>query len=342
MKYLIAVALLAVCALAPCAVRAQDDVASAIVAIVNKDVITSKQVLDRANAMLKDSGNSIPAAQRDEVRRNIIRDSVREIVEERLLLAEAKRLTDAFPAVGKYIDKEVEKRVEEERLDAGGEIEFQRKLKAMGQTGVGYADKIREDLLRRQVLIQFVLRDLTASPTELLEYYRAHPEQCREPAQVKYRQIFVPLSDYDGDRERTRKKAAEIVSKLAENYDFGELARKNAYDEYEKNGGVWDWQNQGVRPEPIDKALLSLELDKVSDPIESDKGFTILKVEGRKPGRMRPFEEVQPLIERTLLAQKRLERYDALMKRLYQENYVEIMELAGAADRGKPAAGAPQ
>jgi len=342
MRKLIALALLSGLALIPRAARAQDDVGSAIVAIVNKDVITSKQVLDRTEAMLKESGTSIPAAQRDEVRRNIIRDSVRELVEERLLLAEARRLTDAFPAVGKYLDKEVEKRLEEERLEAGGEMEFQEKLRAMSQTGVGYAEKIREDLMRRQVLIQFVLRDLTAGPTELLEYYRANPEQCREAAQVKYRQIFIPLSDFEGDREKARKKAAEIVDNLSKNYDFAELARKNSYDEHEKDGGLWDFQNRGVRPEPIDKALFSLELGKVSEPIESEKGFTILKVEERKAGRLRPFEEVQPLIERALLAQKRSERYDALMKRLYQENYVEIMEMAGRPQGGQSATGAPQ
>ncbi len=341
MKKLIVVALLSALALIPRAARAQDDVGSAIVAIVNKDVITSKQVLDRADAMMKESGATIPAAQRDEVRRNIIRDSVRELVEERLLLAEARRLTDAFPAVNKYIDKEVEKRVEDDRREAGGELAFQDKLKSMGQTGVGYAEKIREDLLRRQVLIQFVMRDLTAGPAELLEYYHANPEPCREAAQAKYRQIFVPFSNFGGDHDKAAKQVAEIVDKLAKNYDFAELARKYSNDGHEAEGGLWDFQKQGARPEAIDKALFSLELGKVSDPIESDKGFTLLKVEERKPGRLRPYEEVQPLIEKMLLAQKRSERYDALMKRLYLENYVEIMEMAGAAKREDAATGAP-
>lgn len=306
------------------AVRAQEDVGSAIMAIVNKDVITSKQVTERADALLKEAGRNVPEAQRAEVRRNIIRDTVRDLVEERLLVAEARRMTETFPAVKRHLDGKVEERLQQERLDAGGELEFQEKLRAMGQTVAGYSEKIREEYMQREVISLFVMRDLTAGPAELHEYYREHPEQCREPAQVKYRQIFIRAANFES-RDKARAQAAEIAALLAKQYDFAELARKYSNDGHESDGGLWDFQAQGTRPEPIDKALFSLEPGKVSEPIETDIGFTIVRVEERREGRMRPFDEVQPQIEQLLLARKRNERYQALIQRLYNENHVETV-----------------
>lgn len=325
MRRLIALVALAAVAVVSSPALAQEDVGSTIVAVVNKDVITVKQVNERVDAMLKEAGKSIPDSQRAQLRKNMVAEMKRELVEERLLVAEGRRLTESFPAAAKHFDKQIEQRLEQERLDAGGELEFQQKLRSMGQTVSGYSDKLREDFMRREVLAQFVLRDLTASPTEILEYYRAHPERCHAPAQVKYRQIFIRAANF-ADREKARAQALEITGMLAKHYDFAELARKYSNDGHEANGGLWDFEEQGRRPEPIDKALFSLELGKAGDPIETEAGFAILRVEDRREGRSMQFEEAQPLIERAILAQKRQERYQSLMQRLYEENHVEVVE----------------
>ena len=57
-----------------------------------------------------------------------------------------------------------------------------------------------------------------------------------------------------------------------------------------------------------------------------ESGFLIVKVEERKPARTRAFEEVQRPIEEMLLARKRISRFDALMRRLEAENYVEYVQ----------------
>jgi parvulin-like peptidyl-prolyl isomerase len=305
-----------------------------VVAVVNKEVITLRDVLDRSGPALAelDRDSSLSEDERRRRKSELNTAVLRQIVAEKLLVAEGKRLLNANEGFKKHFDESVESRIQDERRSAGGDAALREALRKKGLTYQAYSDQVRDRTLMDYVRYQFVMRDLSVAPREVREYYEQNLNQFEEPARVKFRGIFIRVTEQQS-RETARKSADELVLQLKGPADFAQLAKERSAL-HAKDGGLWDFTERGTLPKRVDDVVFSLPVGEVGGPVETElpgpsgeeSGFLIVKVEERKPARTRAFEEVQRPIEDMLLARKRISRFDALMHRLETENYVEYVQ----------------
>lgn len=78
--------------------------------------------------------------------------------------------------------------------------------------------------------------------------------------------------------------ANELKDKARAGEDFGELAKNNSEDLKSKDAGGelgWVWRDSGLFPEFADAAF-KLKVGEISDPVKTDLGFHVIKVEERK------------------------------------------------------------
>jgi parvulin-like peptidyl-prolyl isomerase len=305
-----------------------------VVAVVNKQVITFRDILDRSGPALaeldRDSSLSVDERRRRKTEFNT--SVLRELVAEKLLIAEGNRLMSANEGLKRRFDDSIEDRIQEERRKAGGDAALRESLRKNGLTYEAYAEQVRDRGLMDYVRYEFVMRDLLVAPREVREYYEQNLNQFEEPAQVKFRGIFIRVTEAR-DREAARKSAHDLLLQLKGPTDFVQLAKERSALHAEE-GGLWDFTEQGTLPKAADELLFSLPVGEVGGPVETEmpgpsgqeNGFLIVKVEERKPPRTRAFEEVQRPVEEMLLARKRINRFDALMLRLEAENYVEYLQ----------------
>jgi parvulin-like peptidyl-prolyl isomerase len=300
------------------------EIRDAVVAVVDKTVITRRQVLDQAAPAIRDIPAGVSPDERDRLTAQALSSALRNMIDEKLIAAEGQRLSDVNEAFRERVDGRVAERIEEERRKAGGEADFREGIRKSGLSYDEYRDRIRREIIRDVVLFQFVLRDLSVSPEELRQRYQEEADRYREPARVKYRQIFIAAGQYPS-REKAREMADELMRLIAKQHDFADLARRYSNGPHADDGGLWDFQNKGARPAPIDELLFSLPAGAAGGPIETDLGFTILRVEERLDGRLKPFEEAQSEIEKALLVERRTRRYAELIDRLQREHHVEVL-----------------
>ena len=299
-------------------------VADRVLAIVNRDVITQRDVTERAAPTIAAIEQEVLSPEeRDAQIRQIYTVSLRALVDEKLLAAEGDRLVAKNEAFGTRIEERQKEFLEAERRRAGGELAFRESIRKKGLTYPEYLKRVRTEILQQVVLFTFVDRDLSVSPAEMLDYCRKTPARFREPAKVRYRQIFLRAESPEA-LAKARETAAYLMELIEKQHDFEKLAREYSDGPRAKDGGLWDFTRKGLRPGPIDDLLFSLAPGEVGEPIETEIGLTIIKVEECKPARTIPFEEAQAAIERELLMRKRRQRYVELMQRLEAENYVEI------------------
>jgi parvulin-like peptidyl-prolyl isomerase len=308
-------------------------VRDSVVAVVNKQVITQQDIMARCGPVLAevDRDNSLSADERRARATEIEAVALRRLVDEKLLVAEGNRLLNADEGLKKRFGETVDMRLEEERRNAGGDAPLREALRKKGRTYQDYTDQLREQRLLEYVHWRFVERDLSVAPREILEYYQQHPNQFAEPAEAKFRGIFIPQTE-EQSREAARKSAEELLLELKKPTDFALLAREHS-SLHAEEGGLWDFTEQGTLPKPVDDLLFSLPVGEIGGPVETEmpgpvqgeKGFLIMKVEERRPARTQTFEEVQRPIEEMLRRRKQLTRYDALIRRLKAENYVEYV-----------------
>jgi peptidyl-prolyl cis-trans isomerase D len=147
-------------------------------------------------------------------------------------------------------------------------------------------------------------RTLTVPETQISEYYASHQQEFQQPEEVNARHILIrPKTQDDAGWQDAQNRAREVSSKVrAPGADFAALARQYSEDPGSKDsGGELGWFPRGRMVKEFEDAAFRLSPGEVSEPIKSQFGYHILKLEGRKPGGLKTLAEVHELIRERLL-----------------------------------------
>jgi len=162
-----------------------------------------------------------------------------------------------------------------------------------------------------------VLADVTVTDEEVRQYFETNKEKFALPALVRISRILVP----------TREKAAEVEQALKQGTPFEQAAKTHSTDGVTKDkGGDMGWLRPGTTEPVFEKTALATEVGQVSSPIQTALGFQLIKVNEKRPGQQKTFEEVQKVIQQQLLTQKRQEKVEAISKDLFEKYGLKMSE----------------
>lgn len=185
-------------------------------------------------------------------------------------------------------DEEVQERLEELKVQLGPQFDM-----AMAQSGFKNEDQLAKTLRLSMLQEKATMEKVEITEEEIQSHYDAMKPEIRAS------HILVE------DQET----AQEVKKKLDEGADFAELATEYSTDPGSaQNGGDLEWFGSGVMLPEFEEAAYSLEIDEISEPVESMYGFHIIKVTDKreKP----PLEEIKEQVEQEV-TQGKLEREDA-------------------------------
>jgi foldase protein PrsA len=126
---------------------------------------------------------------------------------------------------------------------------------------------------------------------------------------VTVRHILVSTKTQDGASLRSDaealKLAKEVQTKLVNGSDFAKLAKEYSDDPGSKDlGGLYEKQNPNNWVEEFKKASLELPLNKISDPVKTEYGYHVMKVEERDTFK---YEDVKGAVRQELVTKKMTE-----------------------------------
>ncbi|MCH8860559.1 MAG: peptidyl-prolyl cis-trans isomerase [Thaumarchaeota archaeon] len=140
--------------------------------------------------------------------------------------------------------------------------------------------------------------------------------------------IITSISEGKRMNERvanTEKEAEEILEALEDGDDFGELAAEKSIDPSAKtNKGDLGFFQRGQMVPAFEDVAFSLEEGKISDPVKSDFGYHIIKVQEKEEEKILSFDELKKDIRNVLMEQKRLERSNAYLQDLMEKATIEF------------------
>jgi parvulin-like peptidyl-prolyl isomerase len=205
---------------------------------------------------------------------------------------------------------------------------------AMRESGVDPAttrQTLRAEIMKQSVIQQEVDRKIFFGLTmdELKKYFQAHPEKFRKPETVTMSEIF--LSSAGKNEAEVKAKALEMIRQIRAGADFGQLAAVNS--ERESNGVRIAPQNKGKvglfevpsLREDIATAIKSVPAGGVSEPIHSNDGYQILRVDERTPGSdAATFNENQ--VREAITIERTPKERDAYLKSLRDDAYIKISD----------------
>ncbi len=175
---------------------------------------------------------------------------------------------------------------------------------------------------------------------ELEKYYDAHKEEFKRDREIQTRQIVV----------KTEQEAKEIESRIAKGEDFADLARRYSVDPSAKTtGGDIGYHPKGTLIPEYEAAAFALtKVGQVSQPVKTQIGYHIIKLEGTKTGTYVPFPEVKDFIRQKLTQTKQTEVVQEYVEDLKKKSKILVnddmlkeethaAEAPGAAVRQAPA-----
>ena len=300
-----------------------------VIAQVNDDVITlsmlKRETKDRIDA-LKQNGMTEQQAT-DEVTKHQA-ELIATLINEKLLLQKGKELD-----LANDIEAEVNRRMLQ-IAEQQGINSIEKLYQAMQQSGLNPEDvkrTMRAEMMKQAVFQQEVDRRvyLGFSPDEVKKYYDTHLDKFRTPESVKLSEIY--LTTKGKDEASVKARALELIAQIRAGADFGALAAANS--EREKNGQRTAPQDKGVvgefdvptLREDLLAALKDVKPGGVTEPIRTDEGYQILRVDARTPAGTTPTFNDNRVREAMLMERQPKER-DAYLQNLRNEAFIKVSE----------------
>jgi parvulin-like peptidyl-prolyl isomerase len=189
--------------------------------------------------------------------------------------------------------------------------------------------KIRRSLLIEDTLKAEVADKSVVSIAEARAYYRQHTEEFRIAESFAIQTISLMPSTTTADQlQQARKRAEDALrqARATKTYEeFGLLAEKISEDDYRVVMGDHRLMERSRIPPQILGAVEKMQPGQVSDLIQIDRVFTIVRLNNRLPAGVRPFADVKDALQRHLQKQK-VERLRAGLNERLRKN-AKIEEL---------------
>jgi parvulin-like peptidyl-prolyl isomerase len=176
---------------------------------------------------------------------------------------------------------------------AGGSIE-QAKAKAAAE-GLDFDEMLQDKLREYKVGIYYekkIKPRCQVTAQDIREYYQRHfKTDFSEPETIQFRLIKIAVKS--AGRDDALQKINDLKSRVVKGEDFQALAGQfNDESRLAKNGGLEQPVARGAYVnEKVEQAAWKLQPGQVSDIIEANGAFYLVKVESRKPEHVRPFED---------------------------------------------------
>jgi peptidyl-prolyl cis-trans isomerase C len=206
--------------------------------------------------------------------------------------------------------------------------------KAADSRKLGDSDDFKRhlDFARQRLLMDTLLNvDGKAALTDEAEHkvYDDAVKQIATEPEVHARHILVETED----------EAKQLVEDLKKGADFAELAKKKSKDPGASDGGDLGFFTKDQMVPEFSAAAFSLEPGKISDPVKSQFGWHVIKVEEKRNRKPPDFEQVKPQIESYLTRKAQ----GAAVEKLRAEAKIERLDQPPAAAKpdAAPAAAAP-
>jgi len=292
---------------------------TSIVAVVNDDIITSWEVNQAMQPIVREAEKKAPLtdAARRELRANVIKG----LIDKKLAEQKIKELNI------KVTDDELRQSIEDVKKQNNlTQDALVAALAAQGLTYEQYKSQLRDQLERLRLVSQEVKSKIQVGDQEMRDYYEANKSLYTEDESFRARHIFIkiPKNATDEQLDALTVRVEAIWKETQGPADFAALAGKYTEDATAKDGGSLGVFKKGDMQGEFEQLLERLKPGDVSGIIKTPSGFHIVKLEERIPGRVKSFEEVKPDIEERLYKKKSDERFNQWLVEMKKEATIEI------------------
>lgn len=276
-----------------------------IVAIVNNDIITQKDLNDFINFMRIQLSQEYKGERLESKIQSMKLDLLDRLVEDRLILQEAKSNNI------KIDEARIKAKTDEIKKRYPSDIEFQN---ALGKQGLVKGDlevRIKEQLLMYSIIDEKVRGKIVVSPTEVTDFYQKNIDEFKLPAQYEFQALSIENENL----------ANQVLNELKNGDEAQDLVKK-----YSLSANKVSAIKDGQLRKDIEEAVFKLKIGEVSEPIKIEDKYYIFKLENITAARVQSLSEVQDRTHTFLFDKEMQERLAGWLDELKKHSYIKISD----------------
>ncbi|MBV1757093.1 MAG: peptidylprolyl isomerase [Dethiosulfatibacter sp.] len=175
-------------------------------------------------------------------------------------------------------------------------------------------EEAKKNLLQRFAIEDLIL-NADVSDEDVLTYYSANSGQFAKNEELTASHILVS----------TKEESERIAKEIIEGLEFSEAAKKYSTCPSKEVGGNLGTFEKGRMVPEFEKVAFSLPVGVVSEPVETQFGFHLIKVEDRSEPGVAEFEEVKDSIKTQMINQVQYDLYTNKINELKDKYSVELL-----------------
>ena len=285
-----------------------------VVARVNGENVAKADFDRLLKQMEMQAGQPVPKERRDEVYRAVIDQLVTYTALEQEARNRGIKISDA------ELKQVSDARIAELRKQIPDEAAFKKALAERNMT----LDQLRANMRKDLAINKMMEAELANAPgvtdADVKDFYDKNPDEFTG---VRASHILIKPDGFDEASKKKARTAIDDVLKQAKaGTDFGELAKKHSSDGSAQQGGDLGFFTKGRMVPEFSNAAFKLQPGQISDVVETQFGYHIIKVTERKDV---PMTEAGEKIRAFLATKKRDDQQQAFVASVKAKSKIEVL-----------------
>jgi peptidyl-prolyl cis-trans isomerase SurA len=220
------------------------------------------------------------AAQIEKLQTNLLD----RMIDEKVLLVKAKE--DTIEVKDSEVERTLESRIQQTIAQYGSAEVFEGELQKYGLTikdlKKRYREEIRNELLAQRVM-QSKIAKIDIARREVEAFYQTHKDSLPEQQEaVHLAHLLLEVKPGDDVKREARERIEEILEEARLGASFIELAKQYSEGPSGPSGGDIGFFGPGTMVPEFEEAAFALEVGEISDVVETQFGYHIIKLEEKR------------------------------------------------------------
>ncbi len=286
---------------------------------VNTNTVSDEEIAAEQERITQQLAMHIPSEQIETMKEVVKKQAIDSLIN-RMLLKEAVG-REGIEATGEEIDE----RMEMIKSKFESPEAYSEQLASIGITQKDLRNEMEMSLRMEKLLQKHVGAIEEPTEAEVQSFYKENAEQFIQPEMLRASHILIETEPQESAPERAAKRleAAKLLGEIHNGADFARLASQHSACPSKERGGDLGYFERGRMVKPFEEAAFSLWAGEVSDLVETQFGYHIVKVTDRQEESTVPFEAAKDDISAFLKDQKREQAIRAYTDNLRAEATIE-------------------
>jgi peptidyl-prolyl cis-trans isomerase C len=265
---------------------------------------------------LKGQPGQLPDAMEQRFKQQVIQ----KMVTDALLLQQSDKLGIQVDA--KTVDDEMN-RIAGRFKD---QAQFSERLKSAGLDKEQLRQQIHQQATISKLIEKEIVPHITISDDAVKKYYDANTDKFRQQERVRARHILMKVDKNASDDKKAeaRKKLQEVQKRILAGEDFSALAKAHSQGPSNVKGGDLGYFTKGRMVKPFEEVAFKLSPNEVSDIVETQFGYHLIKVIDHQQASNPPIEKVQKKIKSILFKEQVQKKMEPYVKALREKADIQI------------------